>query len=43
MLTLDRPPLAVFDQEEFNRRLADLLRLDAALAGTMATGHDGRS
>jgi DinB superfamily len=32
VLTLDRPPLATFDQEEFNRRFADLLSLDAALA-----------
>ena len=32
VLTLDRPPLAAFDQEEFNRRFGDLLALDAALA-----------
>src|SRR2546423_1898298 len=32
VLTLDRPPLAAFDQEEFNRRFADLLPLDAAMA-----------
>ncbi|HEY8643700.1 MAG TPA: DinB family protein [Candidatus Dormibacteraeota bacterium] len=31
VLTLDRPPLAAFDQEEFNRRFADLLPLEAAL------------
>jgi len=31
VLTLDRPPLAAFEQEEFNRRFADLLRLDVAL------------
>lgn len=32
VLTLDRPPLATFGQEEFNRRFASLLSLDAALA-----------
>ena len=32
VLTLDRPPLAAFDQTEFNRRFADLLTLDSALA-----------
>jgi hypothetical protein len=32
VLTLERPPLAAFDQEEFNRRFANLLPLDAALA-----------
>jgi hypothetical protein len=30
VLTLDRPPLAAFDQEEFNRRFADTLLPDAA-------------
>jgi uncharacterized damage-inducible protein DinB len=32
VLTLDRPPLAAFDQAEFNRRFADLLSQEAALA-----------
>ncbi len=32
VLTLERPPLASFDQEEFSRRFADLLTLEAALA-----------
>src|SRR6266545_2525974 len=32
VLTLERPPLASMDQEEFNRRFGDLLPLDAALA-----------
>ena len=32
VLTLERPPLAAFDQEEFSRRFADLLTLEAALA-----------
>jgi hypothetical protein len=32
VLTLERPPLAAFDQDDFNRRFADLLPLEAALA-----------